>query len=854
MSLLSIKEVAATGDPSAKMALIGEAPSNWELFENRPFVERSPAGSVLEMCLHGARLIRSELYITNLFKFKVSKVSTPVRTKILHGTTKELLWDSKTGFTAAGMLSVESLKEELEGIQSNVFVPLGGPALEALTQKKGITKWRGSILSSTLVPNRKVIPTLHPAMTLYGGDYLGRYNIIHDLALAKDEMQFPEIRIPAQEFLINPSVEQTLSFLQTIYFKAQQGKIINFDIETINSTISLISFAYHIGYGIAIPFDRRWTLEEETKVWKAIAKVLELPSIKIANQNIMFDILNMLFFNRILVSGTWHDPMVAHSIIYPDFPKGLDFLTSIYTKIPYYKETGKQWFKGQGDKSKIDEFYTYSAQDSMVSIECLHKLMGELSETSHTPTYERTIRLMRPIAAMAIRGLRIDKDSLLKLKTELETRRDAMQTELNTLTKREFNVKSSTQKHTFFAEELGIKPYLKNSRPTYDETAMIRLAKGTSTRPPIYEAKLMLEITKIRSMLEKYMDIQFDPDGRLRHLPNVRGTTTGRISTGKNIATQTGANIQNLTEEFGQFVIADEGYCFCEVDKSQAEWVVVAYYGGDARMIEVIEKGIDPHARTGSLITGITDIDLIKAEAKALGHETNPKVLLERREKEFPEIMSHIQRGGYVPRTMTIRQCGKKTNHGGNYGVGYKRCALIWEIPENEARVILDLYHKGYPGIRNGFQASIQDELSRSRTITNCFGVRRRFFGRWGEKMFEQAYGYLPQSTVAYLINDALISLYEDTSPPMDKVELLKHGHDSILYQFPVKTSGVLDFAKTVKKTLIAMYPTMQYFGREFTIQSDVKVGYSLKNMIELKGISHETPIERLAERISQVL
>jgi hypothetical protein len=36
------------------------------------------------------------------------------------------------------------------------------------------------------------------------------------------------------------------------------------------------------------------------------------------------------------------DTMVACATAYPDFPKGLDFITSIWTREPYYKDEGKK--------------------------------------------------------------------------------------------------------------------------------------------------------------------------------------------------------------------------------------------------------------------------------------------------------------------------------------------------------------------------------------------------------------------------------------------------------------------------------------------------------------------------------
>src|SRR5690606_11604294 len=109
--------------------------------------------------------------------------------------------------------------------------------------------------------------------------------------------------------------------------------------------------------------------------------------------------------------------------------------------------------------------------------------------------------------------------------------------------------------------------------------------------------------------------------GRMRCSYNPRGTKFGRLSSSKTIF-GTGTNFQNLPQEFKKFLVADPGYCFVEVDKRQAEWVAVAYLTGDANMIEAIEKGMDVHTHTASLMFD-ADPSIIKYEHKLIGHTTD---------------------------------------------------------------------------------------------------------------------------------------------------------------------------------------------------------------------------------------
>lgn len=78
---------------------------------------------------------------------------------------------------------------------------------------------------------------------------------------------------------------------------------------------------------------------------------------------------------------------------------------------------------------------------------------------------------------------------------------------------------------------------------------------------------------------------------------------------------------------------------FIELDKTGAEWVVVAYLTGDAQMLKVVESGESPHPMTGHLISGVP-IPIIELEDKLIGHRTDPEELTDVREK-IPELQGN---------------------------------------------------------------------------------------------------------------------------------------------------------------------------------------------------------------------
>ena len=109
----------------------------------------------------------------------------------------------------------------------------------------------------------------------------------------------------------------------------------------LNYELACISFSSDPSVAISVPLDGRWSLHDEAIIWRGLQKVLGSPSKKIA-QNAIFDVHFLLTRCGIQVRGPIEDTMIAHHIMYPELPKGLAFLVSIYGDTqPYYKDMVK---------------------------------------------------------------------------------------------------------------------------------------------------------------------------------------------------------------------------------------------------------------------------------------------------------------------------------------------------------------------------------------------------------------------------------------------------------------------------------------------------------------------------------
>jgi uracil-DNA glycosylase family 4 len=693
--------------------------------------------------------------------------------------------------------AVAALKERLQELPAHVFVPLGNSALYALTGQVGITKYRGSILESTLLPGRKCVPTIHPAAALYGqraadkslfggGDLSYHYFIAFDLKRVREESLSPALQIPDRDLIVNASFEEIRSYLEEILLRDQ----VAYDIETSANHLSHIAFALSPVSALCIPFFESgrdlWSPTQEATLLLLIAKILEDPRITKIGQNLSFDASFMNYHFDIVVSPL-EDTMVASAILYPDFPKGLDFLTSLYCRgTPYYKDDGKNFFRGASGDTQM--FRRYNAMDAAVLMDIFPAQQKELERSGNLSTYQAQMKTLQPLVFMGNRGIAVNTDRLSEASETTQDEIAEVEAELRQLMGAEINLNSTKQLMRYFYVEKGLRPYTKkrkdgNSTNTLDDKALQRIAnkgqKGSA------EAKLLIRYRGLAKRFSTYYSIELDPDGRFRASFNPVGTVQGRPSSSKTLR-GTGSNFLNLPPEYRALFTADPGYLFIVQDLAQAENRIVAYEAQEAKMMQALEAGEDIHSATGCLLHGIS-LDQITPE---------------------------------------IRSDGKVANHGLNYGLGINQFCLQYQLELEKGRWLWETYHAVYPGV-HGWHSSLREELKNNRmTLTNCFGRRRKFIDPWGDKLFQKAYNFRPQSIVAFITAQwGFCPIYYWQDLYADVI-LANTVYDSIWYLVP-KTDLVraVEIIRSIK-TLLER--TLTIHGRSFYIPVDTKIGFNI--------------------------
>jgi len=483
----------------------------------------------------------------------------------------------------------------------------------------------------------------------------------------------------------------------------------------------------------------------------------------------------------------------------------------------------------------------YNAKDCFITYECAEEYMNELDISSFKDmpnfreTYDHTIELFGPCMYMMSRGIKVNRETLSLESKRVGEEMDKLAIEIDAICGRHLNPNSPKDMQTYFYIEKSIPPYMKknsngDSVPTCDDKALQRIARGTASRRGLREATLIQRWKKLSKLKGTYLDMTFDSDDRLRCNYAPRGTKFARLASSKTIF-NTGMNMQNLDPAFLRFLEADEGCILIDIDKAQAEWVVVAYASGDISMINCIESGSDPHAYTAHNMFNVPE-EIIQKENKLVGHHNDPG-LIKRIREDMPEMQPYLD--SWLPRTMSIRQCGKKSNHGLNYDESFRGFGLINEITDKEAKTIVDFYHSTYPGIRQYYETTKTNLLEHGRILLNLFGRPYRFLGAIDHNLLRAAYSYIPQSTVGELVNRAMCDIYYDDTPSMEGFELVRCVHDNITLQVPL---DAINLGDGIVKAADYMNPTLKAGAREFEIGSDMKIGFNLSDMVEVPLVS----------------
>lgn len=249
---------------------------------------------------------------------------------------------------------------------------------------------------------------------------------------------------------------------------------------------------------------------------------------------------------------------------------------------------------------------------------------------------------------------------------------------------------------------------------------------------------------------------------------------------------------------------------FNQVDQSGAEALIVAYLCNHGSFRDLFLNGVKPHVFVAlHLFANVWQEELNKISSGDFKIDIH-----EFTECPIQRLQSHPY---WKPLDKIIKSSdnweggrryyyiGKKVCHAGNYGMRGNtfQLAVLEEsrgqiaLSKRESDEYIGFYHTLFPEISEWHRDVIR-QLESTRTLYNLFGYPKYFGQEIREGMFNEAYSFVPQSTVACITAKAYCKLQnfiEDT--PQPEWDLLEDTHDSYLSQTPIPDS--IDCLKLMK-------------------------------------------------------
>lgn len=872
----------AEGNKDSKIAFIGRDPGVAEEESGRPF--QGGAGGVLDSLFKLTGINREEVYITNTFKerppnndvnyFYLSKEWTDKKGR------KQICWtqDVKTEF----QYHLENLREELSQLKNlNLLVCLGDDAFHQLYPLgQSISVMRGSLYETDFVPGKKlkIMGTYHPAALMRQPSL---YPITQlDLLKAKREMETPNLPDQFRKLRV---ITQPLSIEEKKRILSLPS--ITCDVET-NETkgkkkienLFCVGFGFNHMEAISIPLtiyptgESYWNHEQDKEMREFISQVLSSNIPKIFQYGI-FDVQVLQKFG-FQVNNFKYDTYQMIHCLHNGFPKGLDFLASVYSDIPYWKHLRTESLNAEDPTFSLNK---YCAQDNAGTYEVAINLRKEMEKTpipenymkinSHSFNFwdfylQHYYRLQPLIQSMNDHGLNVDVEKREKAVFEYTEKIYEKEEELFHLVEKIIEVFNDKKIKTVSKKpSQALLKQWKKEGIIQDITQEIPLPYHVSypskyeTIPSKKRAKEKLfnpqSSDQMRRLLYEVLDIKpyKETSSDEKHL--------AKIIERKNISDFHRKVMETLLEIRGMSKIKTsylestlrEGRFYSIYNMGGTGFggrlaanQTIDKEGGSAQTFPregIVKKTIIPDDEDHIFI----NIDLDRAELWPVAFLTENEAMIEALQGgkdlhclnaslifdiPYERLLEDHLAGKKPPE----RQKAKNSNHAMDYlpidwynphpffmpgGVVSRLCG----ISQKEGEEIVRKIHHANPNL-DRWHKEVRNQIERNRTLYNFFGRRKTWYGTITNKTIQEACAYIPQSTIGDLMCQMLIQLFNHPLYKEWNLRIMQNGHDSTLLQAPRNIT--LDQINQIAK--IMEYPLV-YKNRTFIVPTSWEIGES---------------------------
>ncbi|MEI6756806.1 MAG: DNA polymerase I [Chlorobium sp.] len=518
-------------------------------------------------------------------------------------------------------------------------------------------------------------------------------------------------------------------------------------LDTFEAELAGISISIEAGTARFISFVKSGLQRESTL--EILRPLLENPLLPKTGQNLKYDILVLKKYG-INLSPVGFDSMLASYVLDPEEKHNLDDLAARHLG---YRTTTFDELVGTG-KAKLHIFEVepvtlsdYACQDADLALQLEDMFRKKLDQEKELLWLCEEIEfpLVAVLASMEYAGICIDSAHLAKTSESAAIALNLLTEKIYGATGSTFNIDSPKQLSHILFNVLGL--------PTKKA-----IKTGFSTNVEVLEELAALH--PVASDLLEYRSLQKLKSTYIDALPKMVNPATGRLHTSFNqFITATGRlsssnpNLQNIPirtplgkEIRRAFIPSSPDKWLLSADYSQIELRIAAEISGDSQLLEAFRNQEDIHTATAKVIFGTEEI------------------------------------------TTDMRRKAKEVNFGVLYGIMPFGLAKRLNIPQKEAKVIIDTYKTKYPGLFRALQDII--ETGKKNGYVSTLLGRRRYIPDLNsrntniQKAAERAAMNTPiQGTAADIIKCAMNLCSRRMLEKSMKSVMLLQVHDELLFE-----------------------------------------------------------------------
>lgn len=416
--------VPAEGPTSAEIVIVGESPWTSEAELRRPFVGAS--GNLLSRMLREVGIERGACCVDNVYPFmppgkgdgtlpamgdRLKYVRADVLVSWMRNLHQRIAALPRVKVVAAlGNYAVFALlgKGKVEARIAKEMA--SGVVVSDVEKKAGITKLRGSVYDYVDLNGRvvKVVPVIHPAALMesvkWGPRTLRDWRRVKEIAEGRWRAEQEPVVV------IEPGVEDLRRVIEGC--ERVPWLPVAVDIETWGKTLSCFGFAPGRGVAYVLPTANKGD-REYWMPW--IRRVCGLANPKIL-QNGLFDCYWLRMGYGVEVRNFTQDTMCVHHALDAVEEHSLEFLTSIYTGLPYYKDEAKDAEEIVKFAHDQEALHHYNGMDCVATYRVWERLRGELRAEGMEGFYLRHYaEMFGPLLDTMCWGIRVDRAECKRL-------------------------------------------------------------------------------------------------------------------------------------------------------------------------------------------------------------------------------------------------------------------------------------------------------------------------------------------------------------------------------------------------------------------------------------------------------